>query len=162
MRFRSLPLLVTTLAALLYGPAFAAASETATGNVVVTAQFATRTSLTVSTRLLHFDVTVPGEPATVAVDFSAGARTPSGAEVVLSVEPLLGLQGPGGAADVEAELSFSGIGDGAASGVMDARRPAIAGKWVGSGLRTGRLVFALRASASGSYSLPVRFVLTTP
>ena len=31
-----------------------------------------------------------------------------------------------------------------------------------SGLREGRVVFTLRANASGTYTLPVRFVLSTP
>jgi hypothetical protein len=38
----------------------------------------------------------------------------------------------------------------------------VAGRWIGSGLRTGRLTFALRSAVAGTYSLPVRFVLSAP
>jgi hypothetical protein len=140
----------------------AAAAETATGSVTVTAQFGSRTSLKVSTQVLQFDVARPGDPATAVVEFSAGARTRDGGEVVLSVEPMRAIDGPGGAADVDAALTFAGDGAGTLSGALDAAATSVAGRWSGSGLRSGRLVFALRASAPGTYTVPVRFVLTTP
>jgi hypothetical protein len=82
--------------------------------------------------------------------------------VVLSVEPLRAFDGPGGAADVVTAVSFSGVGEGTTSGALVQSQPSIAGRWTGSGLRTGTLVFVLRAAAPGTYLLPVRFVLSTP
>lgn len=161
---RSLPFFrFVTLAAFLVGPSTALfAADTANGTVVVNAQFSSRTSLRVSAELLQFEVATPNQPAIAAVDFSAGARTQAGAEVVLSVEPVRGVEGPGGAADVEASLSFSGEGDGTLGGVLAAGGPTVAGRWVGSGLRNGRLLFALRTAASGTYTVPMRFVLSAP
>jgi hypothetical protein len=139
------------------------AAETAASSVAVSAQFSSRTSLRVSTDLLRFDVADPDRSATAAVEFSAGARTYSGAEVVLSVEPLRAVEGPGGAADdVPSSVSFSGEGAGTMAGALSSSSPSVAGRWLGSGLRQGRVVFALRAGLSGSYSVPVRFVLSAP
>ena len=138
------------------------AEDVATGNVSVNVNFAPRTSLRVSSHLLRFDVTQTGATATATIDFTAGARMPSGSDVVLTVEPLRGIDGPGGAADVETDLSFSGQGDGLMAGALSSSAHAVVGRWQGSGLRTGRVVFTLRANAAGSYSFPVRFVLSTP
>jgi hypothetical protein len=161
---RSMPrFTVVCLAALtLASASAAAAADSATGTVVVTAQFSSRTSLRISSELLQFDVAAPGQAADAAVDFSAGARTHSGSEVMLSVEPVRGLNGPGGAADVESSVSLAGQGDGTLTGSIGFAGPTVAGRWAGSGLRTGRLVFSLRVAASGRYTLPVRFVLTAP
>ena len=138
------------------------AAETATASAVVSAQFSSRTSLKVSTDLLRFEVAGPGQPATAAVDFAAGARTQAGAEVLLSIEQLHAVEGPGGASDLESSVSFAGEGAGTLAGALIAAGPAVAGRWIGSGLRQGRLVFALRAGASGNYMLPVRFILSAP
>jgi hypothetical protein len=138
------------------------AADTTSATVVVTAQFGSRTSLRVSSELLQFDVMSPGQPATVSVDFAAGARTRSGAEVILSVERLRAIEGPGGAADVESSVRFEGEGAGTLGGDLSVAGPSLAGKWLGSGMRAGRIVFSLRAAASGSYVLPVRFVLSAP
>jgi hypothetical protein len=143
------------------GPVSAAASDSATATLAVTAHFNSRTSLKVSASQLHFAVDDPDRAAVAAVEFSAGARTGEGAEVVLSVEPLGPVGGPGGAADVETAITFGGEGEGVLSGTLGASAPSVAGRWIGSGLRTGRLVFSLRAGA-GHYSLPVRFVLSAP
>lgn len=143
-------------------PARAAASDTAVGVVVVSAQFTSRTSLKVSSDVLQFNVADPHQIAVASVEFSAGARTRNGGEVVLSVEPARAIEGPGGAADVEASLSVAGDGEGLSGGVLASSGPTVAGRWIGSGLRTGRLVFSLRAGASGSYAMPLRFVLSTP
>lgn len=140
----------------------AAAEEVANGNVTVSLTVAPRTSLKVSSRVLHFDVTQPGSVATAAMEFTAGARMASGSDVVLTVEPMRGLDGPGGAADVETDLSFVGEGDGMLAGSIAIAQSTIVGRWQGSGLREGRLIFRLRANAAGTYSLPVRFVLSTP
>jgi hypothetical protein len=81
---------------------------------------------------------------------------------MLTVEPLGSIAGPGGAADAGAAISFDGDGDGIRSGTLGGAAPTIAGRWHGSGLHRGRLRFTLRATASGHYELPVRFVLATP
>ncbi len=156
-----LPAAILAVAALVV-PASAGASGATSGVVVVSAQFGSRTSLRVSTELLQFDVVAPGQPATAAITFSAGARTRSGADVVLSVESVRATDGPGGAADVESSLAFEGEGEGTTSGVIAGPAPTVAARWSGSGLRTGRLVFSLRSRAPGSYTVPVRLVLSTP
>jgi hypothetical protein len=139
----------------------ASAQQQAGAGVQVQAQFASRTSLNVSARVLQFDVTEAGV-ATVAIDFAAGARIASGGEVVLSVEPERAIAGPGGAADVETTLSFDGHGAGTLAGTLAPHAAAVAGRWTGSGLRTGRLVFALHTATPGHYTVPLRFVLSTP
>jgi hypothetical protein len=160
---RSLPLFVCLCAAVsMVAPSSAAASETATASVAVTATFNAKTSLKVSTQILQFEVTSPEREATAAVEFSAGARTRQSGEVVLTIEPDHAILGPGGAADVDTSLRFAGDGDGIRSGALQSSQPTIAGLWRGSGLRKGRVVFALRAAAPGTYTLPVRFVLTLP
>jgi hypothetical protein len=140
----------------------ASAGETAAAAIAVHATFGSRTSLKVSTELLRFDVTRPDGAAAAAVDFSAAARTQPGAEVVLSVEPLRTVEGPGGAADAESSVTFAGEGDGMLAGVFAAGGPTVAGRWTGSGLRTGRMLFSMRAAAAGTYTVPVRFVLSAP
>jgi hypothetical protein len=160
---RSIPLFVGVVAASVLAVASpVSAADTATANVVVSAKFTSRTSLKVSTDLLQFDVAGPGQPATAIVDFAAGARTQAGAEVLLSIEQLHGVEGPGGASELESSVSFAGEGAGTLAGALVAAGPAVAGRWIGSGLRQGRLVFALRAGASGNYILPVRFILSAP
>ncbi len=138
------------------------AAESSTAAVTVIASFAPRTALSVSSRLLHFDVMNPSEPALASVDFSAKARTGATAEVVLSVEPVGALHGPGGAATAHSSVTFEGVGQGMVAGRLTPVTPVVAGRWTGSGARSGRVVFALRASAAGRYTLPVRFVLTAP
>jgi hypothetical protein len=153
--------LIVALAVLL-APRGAAASESATATVTVTANFASRTSLKVSTELLQFEIGAPPGEAIAVVEFAAGARTHHGGEVVLTVEPMRATEGPGGAADVETSVRFAGEGEGTLSGALHPMSPTLAGRWIGSGRRTGRLTFALRARVAGSYRLPVRFVLSTP
>jgi hypothetical protein len=139
-----------------------ASAETASGTLVVAATFNSRTSLNVSTDVLEFEVVAESQPAVATVDFSAGARTVGGAQVVLSIEPIQEVLGPHGPADAESSLSFSGVGAGTLSGTVASSGLTAAGRWTGSGLRHGRLIFALRTNASGNYSVPVRFVLTAP
>jgi hypothetical protein len=147
-------------AALLLGPVSSVtvigAEKTAT--VVATATFAPRTSLRVSTQVLRFEVPVGATEGTASVDFSAGVRVSPGSEVVLTVEPLRSPDGPGGAADVETVISFSGEGAGTESGTLRSS-PSVAARWSGGGLRQGRLVFTLHADAPGVYVIPVRFLL---
>jgi hypothetical protein len=138
------------------------AAESRTASLSVTAEFRARTSLKLSNQLLQFEASGDGSDAIAVVDFSAGARTRSGGEVVLTVEPVGGTSGPGGAADVETAVTFSGTGDGMLAGALRSLSPSVVGRWTGSGLRTGRVNFALRAAAAGTYTVPVRFVLSTP
>jgi hypothetical protein len=100
--------------------------------------------------------------AVAALDFSAGARMPAGCDVVLTVEPLDTIDRIGGAARAGADLTFRGEGDGMLAGSIAAAQGTVVGRWQGSGLREGRVIFTLRANAAGSYSLPVRIVLSTP
>ena len=145
------------------GTPTAFAADTVTTSVVVTAQFSSRTSLRVSTDVLKFDVAAAGEPATADVDFSAGARTHTGGEVMLSVERRRSAGGAGDGTELESFVSFSGRGNGTLDGSLDsASSQAVAGRWTGSGLRHGRLVFALHTGAPGSHIVPVRFILSAP
>ena len=154
--------LLLTVLALALGASAAAAEDVATGSITVNVNVGSRTSLKVSSRVLNFDVAQPGGIATAAMEFTAGARLATGADLVLTVEPLHGLDGPGGAADVDTALSFVGEGDGLLAGSVALTRSTIVGRWQGSGLRAGRVIFKLRANAAGTYSLPVRFVLSAP
>ena len=158
MRSRYVPIVV--VCSLLGASAPAAAQSVAHASVAIKADLALRTSLKVSSELLQFDVAQG--TATTTIEFSAGARTPSQGEIVLSVEPLRGLSGPGGAADVDAAITVSGDGEGLLSTRLDSTSTTVVGRWHGSGLRQGRLLFTLNATAAGSYSMPVRFVLSTP
>lgn len=160
MLTRTRAVLLFLLAASGAAPAFA--QSTASATVVVTAEFASRTALHVSTDDLRFEVPRDGGVSTVVVDFDARARTFAIGEVVLVVEPLRGLDGPGGAADVEAAVTFSGEGDGTLAGTLQPAAATVAGRWRGSGRRSGRLVFTLHTGTPGSYRIPVRFVLTAP
>jgi hypothetical protein len=161
---RSLPLVLLSL---IFGAgqsavvSSAAASESAHATVTVTARFDSRTSLVVSTRVLRFAVTDPAQPAVEVVDVQAAARTAAGAEIVLSVESLAAPHGPGGPAPGGGTISFEGRGDGLTAGSLGPSS-TVAGRWTGSGKRSGQLVFALRSERSGTYTIPVRFVLSAP
>ena len=152
--------LVAAVVVLHARPSSAQAVSSATVNVQ--AQFSARTSLKVSSDLLQFTVAESGGAATAAVEFSAGARTPASNDVVLTVEPLRAIEGPGGAADTETALSVGGEGAGLQAAQIAASHSTIVGRWQGSGVRQGRLVFTLRAASSGTYTVPVRFVLSAP
>lgn len=152
------PLLTVALSLGSASPANAQAST----SVGVAAEFGSRSSLRVSSQLLEFQIADPTLPATAVVDFAAGVRTAAGAPVVLSVEPLRAVDGPGGAADVEVALSFATQAEGAQAGPVNGTRPVPVARWTGGGFRQGRVLFQLRAAAPGSYVVPVRFVLSTP
>jgi len=139
-----------------------ASAESASATVVVAATFSSRTSLNVSSDVLQFDVVVPGTPVAADVEFSAAARTVGGGQVVLSLEPVQELRGPHGPAAVDSTLTFNGVGEGTLSGPVAPSGLTIVARWAGSGLRRGRLVFALRATAAGKYEVPLRFVLSAP
>ena len=153
-------LIALSLAALATASASLLADTTA--HLTLTASVSGRTRLTVSSRVLDFQVAPAESQATAAVEFIAAARTPVGGEVVLTVEPETWLVGPGGAADVDAAVTFEGDAEGTHDGQLQPRTPSVAGRWVGSGRRDGRLFFTLHTAAPGSYLLPVRFVLSTP
>jgi hypothetical protein len=138
------------------------AAATATASVSVTVHIGSRTSLKVSSDTVRFDVPEGGGAATASISFSAGARVPSGADVVLTVEPLRDIDGTRGAGDVAGSIMFDGDGTGLLHGTLESERPAVVGRWRGSGLREGRLVFTIHADAPGPYALPVRFLLSTP
>ena len=142
----------------LAAPSVAADSTSASATVVVNAQFSTRTSLKVSSQMLQFAVGAGDQSPSVAVDFSAAARTQAGGEVMLLIEPLGGADD-----DVEggAEMTFAGEGQGTGRGSLAVGGLTPVARWTGSGLRTGRLTFTLRGSA-GRYTVPVRFLLTAP
>jgi hypothetical protein len=145
------------------GTRTALAADAVSTNVVVTAQFSSRTSLRVSTDVLKFDDAASGGLPTAAVDFSAGARTHSGGEVMLSVERRRSTGGSGDRTEFESVVSFAGRGNGTLDGSLhSASSRAVAGRWTGSGLRHGRLVFALHGGAPGTHIVPVRFILSAP
>jgi hypothetical protein len=159
MRSRTLGLL--TIATCLL-PRPSAAEDVARASVNVNVQVAARTSLKVSRELLQFDVAEPGHPSTAAIEFSAGARTPSDALVLLTVEPFGAIDGPDGAACADAVLDVAADGDGIHAAPIAGASSTVIGRWHGSGLRQGRLVFTLHARATGSYTVPIRLVLSTP
>ena len=153
--------LMLTAVALGCCPSPGAASESATASVLVTARISSRTSLKVSTEMLTFDVEDSAAEATAAVDFAAGARTHEGGDVTLSVAPLERVE-PSGATGPDSVLTFSGIGAGTRSGSVAHGQSTLVGRWTGSGLRTGRLMFTLRTAARGRHAVPLQFVLSAP
>jgi hypothetical protein len=160
MRSPAIPLATVALAIVAASPRLSAASETTSKTIDVRAQVAARTSLTVSTDLLRFDVTDPASPAVVTVNFVAGVRTQSGAEVILTIETVPGVNAPRGSADPV--VRFSAAADGAFDTAVSAAYPVVVRRWTGSGRRTGTIAFALRAPQTGVYTVPVRFILTAP
>jgi hypothetical protein len=95
------------------------------------------------------------------VDFSAAVRTHAGVNVVLSIE--VGAE-PGETTvhETGSTLTFVGEGEGTLGGTVLRAGRSVAARWIGSGRRTGRLRFLLRTRTVGSYTIPVRFVLTAP
>ncbi|HSL24372.1 MAG TPA: hypothetical protein VK886_22750 [Vicinamibacterales bacterium] len=164
LRFASASVLVGLLSAA--SPQLHA--DQAVRQLLVRADVQTRTSLRVSADTLVMTI-VPDSPdrsgtrrhsrKTIStIEYVASARTRSDGEVLLAVEcgPV---HGPGGASDVGTELSIAG-GD---QGEIDALGgPAVAARWIGSGVRRGTIRFMLRAPLPGRYAVPVRLVLTAP
>lgn len=152
-------LVVSLFALLVTVFASAAPAEIVTATLPVTVRVFSRTSLKVTSEVLRFDVGAADAEASVAVDFTAAARTARDGELVLSVEPL----GTAGVEAGEAEpITFVGQGEGTRSGALRPDGSSVAARWTGSGRRTGSLIFSLRATVPGSYVVPVRFVLSTP
>jgi hypothetical protein len=157
-------LLVATVAVLAGGAGLPllAQSRTATRALTLQASFSSHSSLRVSSSLLSFDVADPRAEAQTSVEFSAAARTRLDGEVVLTVEAGGAFDAPAGASASALEVVYQQEGGGQ-GGTLSGQGPGIAGRWVGSGVRQGRVVFTLRgASASGRYTMPVRFVLSLP
>jgi hypothetical protein len=84
--------------------------------------------------------------------------------VLLTVEPLTSIGAlSGGPSETGTSVEFQGTGDGALSGVLSAGTPDAAARWVGSGVRTGRLTFVVRGlAARQGATIPLRFLLTAP
>jgi hypothetical protein len=125
------------------------------------------TSLQVSSHLLVVAPQPPGQDKPVfagAIDFRAAARTSSGGEVLLTVEPLECTGSPsGGPSETGTSVEFQGTGDGARSGVLNTGSPEAAARWVGSGVHTGRLAFTVRGlAARQGATIPLRFLLAAP
>ena len=59
-------------------------ADQSSASVVATASFTSRTSLTVSTSTLRFQIVDPSKPARVTVEFEAGARRADRDEIVLT------------------------------------------------------------------------------
>jgi hypothetical protein len=136
------------------GQAFA---QQVTQSVTATATFGPRTSLQVSSQVLQFHITDASIPVEVSVDFAAGARTRIGGDVRLVVDvtdPVEVRPGTTGQA-----LTIVGGTAGTIAGTLAQDAPVVAARWLGSGLRTGRVTFRLHA-APGRYDIPVRFVVT--
>lgn len=138
------------------------AAESVRASVAVRTNVSSRTSLNVSEDVLRFEVAGPEQPALASLDFVAGARTYTGGEVMLSIEPVspADLEGADGLSGVR--LTFAGDGPGVGSGALTSSESSVAGRWSGSGLRHGRLVFALHGAPPGVYTMRVRLALTTP
>jgi hypothetical protein len=134
----------------------------ASTSVLATATFAPRPTLTISAHVLQFRLEPGSTDADAVVDFTAAMRARPGDDVVLTIQPVTAIQGPGGAADVDAVVTFTGEGRGLQTGVLDATRAVAAARWSGGGKRSGRLVFTLRASVAGVYAVPVTYLLGTP
>jgi hypothetical protein len=111
--------------------------------------------------VLDFQVAPGSTEATATVEFTAAARALPDAQVSLVVEAVTALQGPGGAADVEADLIFASSGGSTLAGTVSGA-PATVEQWVGGGIHRGRILFTLRTSTPGAYSVPVRFAVSVP
>jgi hypothetical protein len=165
MRARSLAVVVVCTAWLSSSRGAVVLADTRSAVVTIRVEIHERISLQVSTSELRFAVTPAraASPPTATIEFSAGARTRGGGEVFLTVEPMGPLEGSHGAADVESEIEVAGDATGTVAGVISAEGPQVAARWIGGGLRTGRLTFMLRVLVNpGTYILPVRFVLSIP
>jgi hypothetical protein len=133
-----------------------AGQQIATQSVSATVSFAPRTALTVSTRTLHFVVTDALTPAASSVEFSAAARTLTDGNVALMADAAGMLALPSGVS-----LEIVSGPDGIVPGALSPQQPVVAGRWTGSGVRSGRITFQLRAQP-GSYDIPLALFLQIP
>ena len=143
------------------------ASDVASSVVRFQSEVAASTALRVSSSALRVGPQTGTRADSVwvgTIDYRAAARTRSDGEVVLTVEAQSDLLSPAGtSADGESPIEFEGLGDGARGGVLRNAVPQVAGRWVGSGVRTGQLVFRLRGTtATAGATVPLRFVISLP
>ena len=142
--------LVIVPTALLVCPSSAWCGETRSATVAVRADFAPRTSLKVSTHTLRFEPGGAEELPVAEVEFSAAARTRTGGEVLLTAE-----LSDAGCPD-QGSVTVTGSGPGVVA-TLTVGTPIPVARWIGSGVRTGRLTFT-----APPCTVPVRFVLSTP
>jgi hypothetical protein len=133
----------------------------ATASMTIRAEINRHTSLRVSSSELRFDVTSPDDTPATVVDFTAGARTYRGGHVVLTVEPDGAMESPQRGPAADAVVVYQG--EGGNIGTLSAGGPQVVARWIGSEVRSGRVSFALHgARIPGTYSLSLKFVLSTP
>lgn len=126
-------------------------------HLTIRASVAPATTLRVSSQVLVFDVDSDEASAVARLDYTASARTQRDGEVILLVETTRSVEGPGGAADLDASLTMGGEGI-----PVPSDEHVVAERWIGGGTRSGRIVFTLRGAAAGRYVLPVRVSLSIP
>ena len=154
--------LLAVVSCLVFADAADAQHVYASTTVMATATFAPRPTLAVSSHVLRFRIEPGATQAEAAIDFTAAMRAMPDAQIVLTIEAGKAIQGPGGAADVDAVLTFTGESDGVQTGALEANRAVVAARWSGGGQRRGRLVFTLHGPAPGVYTVPVSYLLGTP
>ncbi len=155
---RFIGLLVAGLLAM--GQARMPGTTSASGTVAVHAQFDSHTSLRLSSSELRFEVVDPATPATATVDFTAAARTSRGGEVSLSVKRVGAVRRPE-SSRFAGDLTVDYAGENGAAGTLSEPGPQVVGRWIGSGVREGRISFTLRgAPEPGVYSVSVKFDLS--
>jgi len=160
------------IAALLAGVCIAVTATVSASDQSVTvtrfqATIRASTQLSVSDHVLMIAPRQAGDEGPLnagAIEFRASARTASDGEVILTVEPLAPIASlSGGASGTETTIGFEGRGDGAQTGALSDAHPETVARWVGSGQRTGRLIFTVRGPVSPQGGrLPLRFLLAAP
>lgn len=142
----------------------AAAAQQSARSLVIGATVANASSLRLSSSALHVGSVEGGRVVVVGtIVFDASARTRTTGEVILTVEAL---RDPdtltGGPSGDDVVVEYGGSSDGVVPGVLSTG-PQVAGRWTGSGVRHGQLVFTLRSqSPTVGGTIPLRFVLATP
>ena len=128
--------------------------ETARSTITVAATIGARTSLKLSSDTVRLGAGAAGQRAVGSVTFSAAARTRADGEVLLTVERI---------DDTSAgELNFASTAEGSAEGAFVHGKPAVAGRWVGSGHRRGTVTLSGSVSNEPTVDVPLRFLLTAP
>jgi hypothetical protein len=127
-----------------------ASTSTATSSLHVSATFAPRSSLHVSTRVLTFHVT-GSAPAEASVDIAAGVRLASGTAVELTAE-----------ADAPASGQLAVVAglEGTIPTSLGSATATVIAKWSESGFRTGPVTLRLNAPP-GVYSIPITLRMST-
>ena len=125
--------------------------STQTVRIMARATLAERTSLTVSTKVLHFVVPPGTTTASASIEFTAGVRTRPETDVLIVSNPVPHFDGV---------LRFAGEGEGILAGELQAGTTAVLARWIGGGQRRGRVVFTLEGVAPGIYSIPVRLAIS--